>query len=249
MIKGSAAVALAAILILSSTIAAGAPTVKAQQPNQFAHPISNSTLSVNIVNYGAVITPPYGTRILGEVSNDSPYPVGFIVIAGQFSVPDGRETLSAYANPYLEQLRPGDKSPFSMSSPTERLVTYNLTLNWNKAPSKPAALRIEITGQRTIGKDLYEILGLVTNTGRDDTDKVKVVAAVYDKTGRVIDATYTFTDPQLLTPGQSGAFQITGLLLNRTLDDVKSVKLTAESPNYFMIGPQLELNRTQHELR
>jgi hypothetical protein len=148
----------------------------------------------------------------------------------------------------LDYLRPGEKSAFRLiisdESVVQRIDSYTLAVNWEPVfadPSDVAAatvLRIE-QGEQRIGEfGWYEIVGEVVNGGSEATQYVKVVATFYDETARVIGTDFTYTDPSDLAAGQSAPFEIT-VTDEDIADDIESVKLAAQSNDYFAIDPEL----------
>jgi hypothetical protein len=59
----------------------------------------------------------------------------------------------------------------------------------------------------------------------------------------VIDTDFTYTDPSDLAAGQSAPFEIT-VSDEDISDDIESVKLTAQSSDYFAIDPELAVAST-----
>ena len=119
----------------------------------------------------------------------------------------------------LDYLRPGEKSPFRLiitdESVAQRIDNYTLTVNWKPVFADPSAvvaaatvLTIEQGEQRINDFGWYEIVGEAINGGSDSTEFVKVVATFYDEAGRLIDTTFTYTDPSDLAAGQSAPFEI-----------------------------------------
>jgi hypothetical protein len=193
------------------------------------------------------------TYIVGEVRNDLSDVVQFVQIVGRFY--DSNDLLidTDFTYTALDLLRPGEKSPFRLiisdESVAQRIDNYTLSVNWDPVFADPSAvaaatvLTIQEGEQRINDLGWYEIVGEVVNGGTDDTEFVKVVATFYDETGRVIDTDFTYTDPTDVPAGQSAPFELT-VNDEDISDDIESVKLSAQSQDYFAIDPELATTGT-----
>lgn len=191
--------------------------------------------------------------IVGEVRNDLSELVQFVQIVGTFYDSAGLLIDTDYTYTDLDYLRPGEKSPFNLiisdASVAQRIDSYTLAVNWEPVFADPAAvaaatvLTIEQGEQRINDLGWYEIVGQVLNGGSEATEFVKVVATFYDEAGQVIDTDYTYTDPPDLAAGQSAPFEIR-VSDEDISDDIESVKLTAQSNDYFAIDPELAVAST-----
>ena len=203
---------------------------------------------VSILSSSQTNTDFGSTYIVGEVRNDLSHLINYVQIVGTFYDSRGLliDTDFTYAD--LDYLRPGEKSPFRLiisdESVVQRIDSYTLAVNWEPVfvdPSSVAAatvLRIE-QGEQRIGEfGWYEIVGGVVNGGSEPTQYIKVVATFYDEAGKVIETDYTYTDPSDLAAGQSAPFELT-VSDEAISDDIESVKLAAQSNDYFAIDPEL----------
>jgi len=203
---------------------------------------------VSILSSSQTNTDFGSTYIVGEVRNDLSHLINYVQIVGTFYDSRGLLIDTDFTYTDLDYLRPGEKSPFRLiisdESVVQRIDSYTLAVNWEPVfvdPSSVAAatvLRIE-QGEQRIGEfGWYEIVGGVVNGGSEPTQYVKVVASFYDETGRVIGTDFTYTDPSDLAAGQSAPFEIT-VTDEGISDDIESVKLAAQSTDYFAIDPEL----------
>ncbi len=191
--------------------------------------------------------------IVGEVRNDLSNLVQFVQIVGTFYDSSGLLIDTDYTYTDLDYLRPGEKSPFNLiisdASVAQRIDSYTLAVNWDPVYADPSdvtaatVLTIQQGEQRTNDLGWYEIVGEVVNGGSEPTEFVKVVATFYDEAGQVIDTDYTYTDPSDLVAGQSAPFELT-VSDEDISDDIESVKLAAQSNDYFGIDPELAVAST-----
>jgi hypothetical protein len=143
MLAGSIAL-LTAILILSM---AAVTTVDGQQQQQSSNNNGIPILSSSIIRtgYGSVF-------VVGEVRNDLPDVLKYVKIVGTFYDSGGRLIDTNFTYTDLDQLRPGEKSPFKLiitdESVLQNLNNYNLTVTGDQVfSSKPAPFNITITDE------------------------------------------------------------------------------------------------------
>lgn len=193
------------------------------------------------------------TYIVGEVRNNLADLVHFVQVVGRFYDSAGVLIDTDFTYTTLDVLRPGEKSPFKLiitdESVAQRIDNYTLAVNWDPLFAVPArvadatVLRVQ-EGEQRIGEfGRYEVVGEVVNGGADDTEFVKVAATFYDENGRVIETDYTYTDPSDVGTGQSAPFEIT-VIDEDISEGIASVKLTAQSNDYFAIDPELAVTST-----
>ena len=203
---------------------------------------------VSILSSSQIGTDFGSTYIVGEVRNDLSDVVKFVQIVGRFYDSSGLLIDTDFTYTDLDYLRPGEKSPFRLiisdESVVQRINSYTLDVNWDPVFAIPSAvteatvLTIVQGEQRTNDFGWYQIVGEVRNGGSEATEFVKVVATFYDETGQVINTDFTYTDPSDLAAGQSAPFEVT-VTDEDISDDIESVKLSAQSSDYFAIDPEL----------
>jgi hypothetical protein len=208
---------------------------------------------VSILSSSQTNTDFGSTYIVGEVRNDLSQLVNYVQIVGTFYDSNGVLIDTDFTYTDLDYLRPGEKSPFRLivsdESVVQRIDSYTLAVNWEpvfadqSAVAEATVLRI-VQGEQRIGEfGWYEIVGEVVNGGSEPTQYVKVVATFYDDAGRVIGTDFTYTDPSDVAAGQSAPFEIT-VTDEDISDDIESVKLAAQSSDYFAIDPELAVAST-----
>jgi hypothetical protein len=224
-----------------------------QQQPYAATTASSGNGNVSILSSSQIRSEFGSTYIVGEVRNDLSDVVQFVQIVGRFYDSSGLLIDTDFTYTDLDLLRPGEKSPFRLiisdESVAQRIDNYTLGVNWDPVFADPSAvaaatvLTIQEGEQRINDLGWYEIVGEVVNGGTDDTEFVKVVATFYDETGRVIDTDFTYTDPTDVPAGQSAPFELT-VNDEDISDDIESVKLSAQSQDYFAIDLELATSGT-----
>jgi hypothetical protein len=88
----------------------------------------------------------------------------------------------------------------------------------------------------------YHIVGEVKNNSpRDSMNYVKIVATLYDKTGKVVGTDFTYTDIEVLRPAEKSPFKIILIDLGQS-QKVSSYKLYASGQKTEPLPPSLKLN-------
>jgi hypothetical protein len=243
---------LAAAAIIITTAQAQAQR-QLQQPPPTTPTTTGGNGTISILSSSQYSTEFGSTYIVGEVRNDLSDVVQFVQIVGRFYDSNGLLIDTDFTYTDLDLLRAGEKSPFRLiisdESVAQRIDNYTLGVNWDAVFADPSAvaaatvLTIQEGEQRINDLGWYEIVGEVVNGGTDDTEFVKVVATFYDETGRVIDTDFTYTDPTDVPAGQSAPFELT-VNDEDISENIESVKLSAQSQDYFAIDPELATSGT-----
>ena len=247
------AAAAAAIIIITTPTAQAQAQQQLQQPPPITPATAGSNGNVSILSSSQYSTEFGSTYIVGEVRNDLSDVVQYVQIVGRFYDSNGLLIDTDFTYTDLDLLRPGEKSPFSLivsdESVAQRIDSYTLAVNWDPVFADPSAIAAATVltiqeGEHRINEfGWYEIVGEVVNGGTDDTEFVKVVATFYDETGQVINTDFTYTDPSDIPTGQSAPFELT-VTDEDMSDDIQSVKLSAQSQDYFAIDPELATTGT-----
>jgi hypothetical protein len=261
-----AAIVVASFLILAGAAAVTTMTTVYAQPGVTSPGISspsppttpttagsNGDGNVSILSSSQISSEFGSTYIVGEVRNNLSDVVEFVQIVGRFYDSNGLLIDTDFTYTDLDLLRPGERSPFSLiitdESVAQRIDNYTLAVNWDTVFTDPAAvaaatvLTIQEGEHRINDNGWYEIVGEVVNGGTDDTEFVKVVATYYEEAGQVINTDYTYTDPSDIPAGQSAPFELT-VLDEDISENIESVKLSAQSQDYFAIDPELAATTT-----
>jgi hypothetical protein len=239
----------AAILIMST----GAFATVVAHGQQLQQQQSGSSNGISILS-SSLLRPETGSvYVVGEVRNDLPYAVEYVQIVGRFFDSSGRLIDTDFTYTHLDQLRPGEESPFKLiltdESTNQNIATYDLSVNGDRVYGsglKPEGLRVQVGDQRINDYGWYEIVGEVQNAGTQNTQYVKAIATFYNDAGTVIETDFTYTRPSDLAAGQSAPFEIT-MTDEDVADDIASVKITAESDDYFMIASESEQQQPQEQ--
>jgi len=159
----------------------------------------------------------YGNRhVVGEVENLTPENLQAVGVTARFQDGQGNELASISGSAYLKPLPGYDKTCFDISAGDPAgWSTYELQpssyLAGNEPPAVLTVAVLQAYYDAAAGR--YVIVGSVTNGGTPAITEIKVVAALYDAGGNVLDCGLDAYSISYLEPGHSGSFMM--LLANR----------------------------------
>jgi len=173
--------------------------------------------------------------IVGEMLNNFTYPIEAVRITA--SVYDKNGVIAATGDSYTSEywIKPGSRSGFDIYL-DEKLPSnskYTLTISLEKSENdKPEALQLSV-GKNSKGSNNFKLLGEVINQGQDSANSVKVSGIFYDKNHKVMDADYTYTNPDKIGPNKKAPFELSFYTNNP--EKIKSIAINAQSNEYSLI--------------
>jgi hypothetical protein len=139
-------------------------------------------------------------------------------------------------------LRPGERSPFSLSPSSIASNTpisyYKFSTSWQPATrqEKPAFLTLVI-GRTYLDGSTYHVVGQVTNYGDRSANSIKVADAFYGYNNRVMGEGSTYVTPDSLPAGQTAPFDISVDSIPNQV--IASASYNTQSDEYSMVNNQL----------
>jgi hypothetical protein len=177
----------------------------------------------------------HSDTIVGEVLNNFTYPIEAVRITA--SVYDKNGVIAATGDSYTSEywIKPGSRSGFDiyLDKKLPSNSKYTLTTSLEKSENdKPEALQLSVGGNSK-GSNNFKLLGEVLNQGQDDANSVKVSGIFYDKNHKVIDADYTYANPDIISPNKKAPFELSFYTDNP--EKIKSIAINAQSNEYSLI--------------
>ncbi len=175
--------------------------------------ISTSTPTGEVVVLKSSTFAPYeGSKslyIVGEVRNDTKLNVQFVQITATLYDASGEAVQAKYAYSRLDQLSPGDVSPFLIifSNPVE-WNSYDLNVEWDATPRQRPPLKV-------LSSELYfddfgaaHVKGKARNPSGETRKYINAVVTLYGPDGEVIGVGSNYTAPNKLDPNQVAFFDV-----------------------------------------
>jgi len=174
---------------------------------------------VEILSYTGV-KDDYGYyTIYGEVQNNLGYNLEYVKIVASYYDNRGQFLGSSFTFTEMDILKPGQKSPFELSSFPDTFTPseVELQVTYSRAYSKPfEGITILNHSGKSSTYGCYEVIGQVQNNSNVDASYVKIVCTYYNGNGKVIGCAFCFTDIDTLRPGQKSPFELTSYPLEIT---------------------------------
>lgn len=147
--------------------------------------------------------------VVGVVKNTGDVNLNFVKITGTFYDASNNVVDTDFTYSDLDILTPQQESPFKlMLEQPAGYDHYSVQVSFSQTESSPYTdLTIQGVTDHLGSYGYYYINGEVTNTGTEAVTFVKLVAAMYDSTGALVDTDFTYTDPSDLSPGQTAPFE------------------------------------------
>jgi len=208
-------------------------------------PVSNVTQTEGSQPYPNILYSSLNNdTIVGEVLNNFSYPIELVRITATAYDKNGVITATGekYANDYL--LKPGSRSGFSifLDEALPGSSKYVLTTSFEKSEdNKPEALLLSI-GKNYKHSNSFRVLGEIINHGQNTAKAVKVSGIFYDNEHKVIDADYTYTNPDIIRPNKKAPFEFSFYVNNP--ERIKSMAFNVQSDEYSLIT-----NTTQNQTK
>ncbi len=167
---------------------------------------------VEILSYSGV-SGEYGYyTVYGEVKNNLNYNVKYVKIVASYYNNANQFLGSAFTYTELDTIKPGQKSPFEISTYPDKYTPSKVTLqvSFSRDYSNPlAGVSILNHSGRTDSYGYYDVIGEVKNNSNSDARYVKLVCTYYDDNGKVIGCSFSYAEMDTLRPGQSSPYEVT----------------------------------------
>ncbi|APH39485.1 hypothetical protein BHR79_08330 [Methanohalophilus halophilus] len=150
-------------------------------------------------------------EVVGEVQNDGEETVEYVKIIGTFYNEDDIVIGKDYSYTTLDIITSGDTSPFELSSYPQTInpSRYDLQVRGSEIEYQEPLHEPEILSSSSyIEYDDFHLVGEVQNNLDQNIEYVKIVGTFYNEQNEVIGMDYTYTDIDILKPGQKSPFEL-----------------------------------------
>ena len=148
---------------------------------------------------------------VGEVTNTTGFAVASPEIIVTLYDAAGNVRNVEHAPLFHDVLAPGQKGPFQVvlfNGPAD-YATRSFTSNSRLATTTPPTLRSSAVQQSVGPGGGPRFTGQIQNLGSSRVSRVRAVVTLFDVTGLVVNASYGWTDPLNLEPGEKAPFEVT----------------------------------------
>lgn len=164
-------------------------------------------------------------------------------VVGTFYDSRGKVVATQFTFTDMHVLRPGEKSSFAIglldSSQIQKISSYKISGSWILSQSLPAKLVLKVGDSYVDEYGIYHLVGEVTNLGDSIATYVKVAAAFYDSSNKVLSSSFTYTANEI-QPGKSAPFEIG--LLDSFVGSIKSASVNVQSIQYARVFENTKSN-------
>lgn len=109
----------------------------------------------------------------------------------------------------IDILVPGQKAPFDiLLDDPPGWVSYEFVVTWSVTSEWPPSLLIKNVTSHYDSWGDFHVLGEIENISGATVDFVKAVVTLYDSSGGVAFADYSYANPYTLNPGMAGSFDV-----------------------------------------
>lgn len=147
-------------------------------------------------------------RLVGELRSDLGSNAGLVQVVGTFYDADGKVWRASQAYTLLNVLRPGQRSPFVLTtSGASQIASASFLVRAIAATAAPRGDLAVLSSSAAVQGDALLISGQVRNSGATAASNVQVVATLTDAGGQIVEAGASTRAP--LAAGATAPFQIT----------------------------------------
>jgi len=178
-------------------------TVTTKEPCKLGFPNHSSYVSIIDI-----------LEVVGEVENIGPENLERVKVLATFYDEAGTVIGADFCYAEIDTIVSGQKSPFGVSNYPRKEITgkiksYGLCGSGAKTAKAPYRELQVMTHVPEIDRSgYYKVTGRVENAGEIDATFIKIVAAFYDSTGRIVGYDSGYAVPGDLKTGETGSFEV-----------------------------------------
>ena len=199
---------------------------------------SSAYAQVSIINDQRYVNEDDGVlHVVGEIENNTPVPLNQIVITASFYDIHDKILGTMTADSILETIMPGKKSPFDLTYTNNiipQIYRYSLDMKYKPAEHKTESLEILSSNAKRDMLDNFIISGTITNHDQSTANTIVVIATLYDKEGKVVATSKSYTESEYLKAGGITQFLISVLDKSQS-QKATNYSLMAESEEYTAV--------------
>jgi len=146
-------------------------------------------------------------HVVGEVQNNSETAMDFVKIVITLYDESGGVVGTDFTYTELDVIPPGGKAPFS--SGTDEfgdVASYEVQVQGSECDTPDQVLEV-VSHDSYVDGGWLHVRGEVKNSGEADQEFVKIVVTLYDASGAVVGADFSYTDLDVIPAGGTAPFE------------------------------------------
>lgn len=181
-------------------------------------------------NHLAYISSIDSLHIVGEVQNNTGKRASFVKVTANLFDAQNHLLDTDYTYISLSVLPPGERTCFDLffwDAPAYTYYTFETSYWETSVPSLPITVFGDSGTYDPVFDDWYNIVGQARNDNNVSAEYVQIVGTLYRHDGLVLDCDYTYTNADVLAPGQESTWKLT--FLHAPQGSVGSYRLQAQA--------------------
>lgn len=165
---------------------------------------SSAWAQISIINDQQYVNEDGVLHIVGEIENNSVVPLNQIVVTATFYDIHDKILDIITTDSILETIMPGKKGPFDLifaNNIVPQIYRYSLSIEYKPTDHKTESLEILSSYAKRDMLDNFIISGTVTNHEQKTANTIVVIVTLYDKDGKVVATSKSYTEPEYLKAG------------------------------------------------
>ena len=198
---------------------------------------SSAWAQVAIINDQQYVSEDGTFHIVGEIENNSSVPLNQVVVTATFYDINKKTLDTVSTDSILETIMPGKKGPFDLffiNNVVSQIYQYSLNIKYKPTDYKTESLEILSSNAKRDMLDNFIISGTVTNHDQKTANTIVVIATLYDKDGKVVATSKTYTQPEYLKAGGITPFLVSIFDKSQSLK-ATDYSLMVESEEYAAV--------------
>jgi len=175
--------------------------------------------------------------VFGEMLNAFQSPLTNVTLTVTFYDSAGTELGVTQAAPFLDYIRPGERSAFdaaaygNLATKVHNFSYYRVSMSWTvSTATKPSLLDLRISSVVIDECGQYRIKGTAQNLGSKTLNNIVISAAFYNEKHQIITSAFTISKENSLRPAFFAPFEL--VIPRQLLGHYAYYSINAQSDNY-----------------
>lgn len=211
------------------------PTITPTPPPTTAVDVGTGEGIIVLNNHSSLVDSINFLHIIGEVKNNTGASAKFVRVTANLFNAQNQLIDTDYTYARLDILPPGETTCFEiifLGSPVFAYYTFEVSYSTTEDVPLPIAVFGDSGSYNEVVEDWYEVVGQARNDSNVNAEFVKIVGTLYKDSEQVLDCDFTYTNADVLTPGQVSTWKL--LFTNAPKGNVATYRLQAQGREEFV---------------